>query len=102
MISNEQIAHDLAISYLNNRYGVEVNGYFSVSDGDGSGNIDTERLPGLSELKMVKVATGEKGIFGRSKKKWVESGQKVDSVFNEMINEYFGAYSKFLQILNSR
>lgn len=41
--TNEQIAHDLAIAYINNLYGVDVNGDFSVSGGGnsvyGSGNV---------------------------------------------------------------
>lgn len=31
MIEFEQIAHDLAMAYINNRYGAEVTGSFDVS-----------------------------------------------------------------------
>ena len=34
MVTNEQLAHDLAIAYLGNRYGADVAGRFSVSTPD--------------------------------------------------------------------
>lgn len=107
MISNEQVAHDLAIAYVLNRHGAEVTGDFDVStsDGDvsGSGDIRTERLPNVTKPRMFRVGTGEKHIFGLvEKKKLVDSGEyEVDAVFMEMIWDYRGAYSRFLEMLNA-
>ena len=49
MISKEQIAHDLTIVYLNNRYGIDVGGHISVFDGDGHGDVSTEKFPDISD-----------------------------------------------------
>lgn len=102
-----QIAHDLAMAYINNRYGAEVKGEFSVDTWDdkvtGSGKVETERLPDVNKIRMVSVGTGERHLLGLlEKKQWVESGYEVDSVFNEMIYDYYRAYSKFLSLLERR
>ena len=39
MESKQQIAHELTMIYMNNRYGVTISGDFHVSTGDGSGNV---------------------------------------------------------------
>ena len=108
MISNEQVAHDLALVYVINRYGAEVTGELNVStyEGDvtGSGTIKTERLPDVDEARMVRVETGEKRLFGLVEKtKLVDSGEHaVDAVFIRMIDDYHSAYAKFLALLESR
>ena len=105
MIDNEQIAHGLALAYINNRYGAEVTGSFNVStlgdDVTGSGAVQTERLPAADSKQMVKVGTGEKHLLGlREKKKLVDSGTyEVDPIFRQMIDDYYGAYARFLELL---
>ena len=55
MISNKQIAHDLAIAYINNKYGPNVNGDFSVTGSNndiyGSGSVETKFLPDVDKKK---------------------------------------------------
>lgn len=108
MISNEQVAHDLALAYVINRYGAEVTGEFNVNtyDGDisGSGNVKTERLPNVDEVRMVRVDTGEKRLFGLVEKtKLVDSGEyAADAVFIKMIDDYHSAYARFLELLKSK
>src|SRR4051812_4311581 len=105
MISNEQVAHDLALAYVVNRYGAEVTGEFSVTthDGDvsGSGTVRTERLPDVDEVRMVRVDTGEKRLFGLVEKtKLVDSGEyAADAVFIKMVDDYRSAYARFLGLL---
>ena len=101
MPTKEQIAHDLAIVYIINRYGAEVTGDFSVDDGEGSGRVDTERLPGVDQIRRVRVGTGERRVFGLLEKKvLVEDGYEVDSVFRQMISDYTSAYHRFLALLD--
>lgn len=105
MIENEQVAHGLAMAYVNNRYGAEVTGSFDVStsgdDVTGSGDVATERLPAVDAKVMVRVGTGEKHLFGlREKKKLVDSGTyTVDATFKRMIADYYGSYARFLELL---
>lgn len=103
MTTNEQIAHDLAIVYLVNRFGPEVDGDFKVSDGDGKGSVDTHRLPRADVRTTERVGTGEhrQVLFLRWEKKMeVETDEYlVDPVFRKMIDEYRNAYSRFLQLL---
>lgn len=103
-MNNDQIAHDLAIAYVNNRYGAEVSGYFSVStyDGDvsGEGSVDTLRLPDVDKVRMIKVGTGERHLFGlRERKELVEAGYEVDEVFKDMLADYRRAFARFLSML---
>lgn len=100
MISREQIAHDLTIVYLNNRYGIRVEGDISVHHGDGSGNITTRKLPDVSQIKYIKVGTGEKGFLGIEKKVKVEDGYIADGIIDEMIKEYYQVYSRILNRLD--
>ena len=100
MISKEQIAHDLTIVYLNNRYGIDVGGYISVSDGDGRGDVSTEKFPDISEINYKKVGTGERGFLGIEKKVKVEDGYKADSIIDDMIEEYYQVFSRILSRLN--
>ena len=74
MISKEQIAHDLAIVYMKNRYGINVTGDFYISGASGSGTVKTESFPDASEPEYTKVKTGEKGLFGLERKHKVLSG----------------------------
>lgn len=97
MINKEQIAHDLTMVYLNNRYGISVEGHFSVSDGDGFGNIDTQKFPHVSEIKYKKVGTGEKGFLGFEKKIKVEDGHEADDIIDELVREYYQTYNRILR-----
>lgn len=105
MPSKEQLAHDLSLIYLANRYGIDVNGYFSVSgnNGDisGSGDVKTAHLPDVNKVKKTKVGTGEKGFLGIEKKKWVSGGYVVDDIFVSMISDYRKAYLRFIQLLDA-
>ena len=107
MISKEQVAHDLAMAYGNNRYGPEVSGEFSVDslgdDVSGSGAVETSRLPDADAIRTIKVGTGEKFFFGiLEKKESVEAGYAVDAVFQAMIEDYCTAFSRFLELLEAR
>lgn len=104
-IDPEQIAHDLAMVYVHNRYGAEVTGSFevnSIGDVSGSGEVLTERLPDVDATYQVKVSTGEKMFFGLlDKKQLVDTGEyRVDGVFTEMIRDYRAAYSRILALLS--
>ena len=102
MISKEQIAHDLAIVYMKNRYGINVTGDFYISGASGSGTVKTERFPDASEPEYTKVKTGETGLFGLERKQKVLSGNKVDPLFAEMVQNYYDAYFHFYQLLCER
>lgn len=108
MISNEQIAHDLVMVYLNNKYGVDVIGDFDMySDSErnvyGSGEVKTNRFSEPAEkLEMKKVPTGKKyfGLIKETKK--VPTGDTLypmDDVFIKIIQDYRKAYSRFLSLL---
>lgn len=103
MITNEQIAHDLAIVYLVNRFGPEVDGRFDVTDGDGNGSVDTERLPDVDAHTTRRVGTGEHRrilLWRYEKKMDVETDEyQVDPIFRQMITEYRRAYARFLGFL---
>lgn len=105
MVAKEQIAHDLAMAYIHNRYSAEVTGEFSVNNygGDtitGSGKVETGRLPGTDEVRVETVKTGEKYFFGLlDRTESIASGYEVDSVFHQMVRDYFDAYSRFLVLL---
>ena len=103
MITNEQRAHDLAMVYISNRYGINIVGDMSISSyGEtitGTGEIETEHLPGTEEMKMETVRSGEKKWLGIDKTKTVMDGYAVDSVFHEMVFDYLNAYKKFLKLL---
>ena len=96
MITKEQLAHELTIVYLNNRYGINVFGDCSVSDGDGSGDVYTERFPCVSEIKYRKVGTGQKGFLGFEKKIKIEDGYAADDIIDSLINEYYQTYERIL------
>lgn len=112
----DQIAHALAIAYINNRYGAEVTGSFSVdstknydndtvSDVSGKGDVTTERLPGIFDPHMVSVGTGKRHFFGVGPEKMrMEATAEfaVDSIFRSMIADYRHAYERFLQLLQSQ
>lgn len=102
MIFKEQIAHDLTIIYMKNRYGIDISDDLSITDGTGAGTIGTEHFPSTSEPKYIKVGTGEKGFFGMERKKKIESGLKVDDLFDEMVDNYFKAYSHFINLLSKK
>ena len=102
MISKEQIAHDLAIVYMKNRYGINVTGDFYISGASGSGTVKTERFPDASEPEYTKVKTGEKGLFGLERKQKVLSGNMVDPLFAEMVQNYYDADFHFYRLLCER
>lgn len=110
MTTSEQLAHDLAMVYLVNRYSAgvvkDLNGDSSPFDdgaGTGRGRIDTERLPDVDAQKTTRVGTGEHGrfLFWRFEKRLeVETGEyHVDPIFQLMINDYRKAHARFLQLL---
>ena len=102
MISKEQIAHDLAIVYMKNRYVINVTGDFYISGASGSGTVKTERFPDASEPEYTKVKTGETGLFGLERKQKVLSGNKVDPLFAEMVQNYYDADFHFYRLLCER
>ena len=116
MIPKEHVAHDLAIAYINNRYGIRVTGDFSISssknyeldvleDVTGEGTVRTEVLPDLNDPVMVRVGTGERHLFGigPEKTRLVATGEyEVDSVLRSMIDDYYRAYSRILELLGER
>ena len=80
MISKDQIAHDLAMAYINNRYGAEVSGQFSVETWNdeisGSGAVGTERLPDVNKVDMVRVGNGESTFLGSVRERsWSSQGK---------------------------
>jgi len=107
-VSLEVLAHDLAIVYLNNRYGPDVSGDLDVSSiGDSSSfeaSVSTDRLPDVQARVTSRVPTGEKMFFGlMDRKKTVETGEfQVDETFNRMIDDYAEAYGRFLHLLSQR
>lgn len=116
MLNIEQVARDLTVAYINNRYGPEVSGEFGVDyttnfdsgslDGvTGEGSVETERLPDLDDRVMARIPTGERNFFGLGSRKMVEvptDEYAVDSVFEAMIEDYYGAYERILQLLRHR
>ena len=99
MISKEQIAHDLSIVYLNNKYGINVTGSFFISNGEGSGDIETEYLPDVNKPKKHKIKTGEKNFFGFDKKMWIDSDYIIDDTFINMIRDYKKASLRFIELI---
>ena len=102
MLSKEQLAHELAMVYMNNKYGIHVSGSLYTNDGYGEGNIDTKHFPNVSEAMYTKVGTGKTGFLGIEKKMKVQNGHEVDPIFSEMVENYYGAYHKFLELLSKR
>lgn len=107
MIDRHQIAHDLALAYVHNRHGADVTGAFEVStvndEVSGRGEVSTERLDDVDEIRVKKVGTGETHLWGlREKKQWVEDGFKVDRTFELMLDDYFAAYERFTILLDRR
>jgi Protein of unknown function (DUF2510) len=116
MINKEQVAHDLAIAYINNRYGIRVTGEFSVTsstsydsdvvrDVTGEGSVGTEFLPDLDDPETTRIGTGERHLFGLGpeKTRLVPTGQyEVDAFFQSMIHDYYKAYSRILGMLGGR
>ena len=99
MISKEQIAHDLTMLYLKNRYGIDVRGDFSLVDGNGSGSISTRTLPSTAKIKYKYLPTGEKGFLGIKKTVRVEDGYEADDVIDQLIMEYHQTYNNILSRL---
>lgn len=100
MTLKEQIAHELTMIYMNNRYGIDVTGAFSLYDGRGDGDIKTVHLPHTSEGVYGKVEIGETSLFGKAKTEKGRVGDKVDELFSEMVTTYYTVYAKFLKLLN--
>lgn len=66
--SKQQVAHDMAMAYINNRYAAEVTGDFEVStlddDTTGSGSVWTTNLPHVNKRREISVGTGQRYFFG--------------------------------------
>lgn len=107
-VSLEMLAHDLAMVYLNNRYGPEVSGDLDESStGDSTSleaTVSTYRLPGVGVKVTKRVPTGEKMLFGlMDRKKLVDTDEfQVDATFRRMMDDYEDAYGRFLQLLSER
>lgn len=103
MISKEQIAHELTIIYLTNKYGIDVRGDINIMtidrDVTGGGIIETVKMPDLDEIKIRKVKTSEKNIFGFAKSTNINDGYEVDTIFKNMVSDYTQAYQRVLIIL---
>lgn len=106
MVSNETVAHDLAISYIRNRYGTEAVGKFNISGSEGSvygeGEVKTLKLPGPEAVKIRHEKTGIKKGFGPFKYDVTierEDGLEIDYLFIDMVKEYKVAYVRFLHLL---
>lgn len=107
MISKDQIAHDLTIVYLNNRYGINVSGSFDVSSDSqndtvsnvyGSGNVTTDRFPDINET--VTVGTGEKTWLIFEKTKQISAKDYlIGGAFRQMIQDYYTVFSLFRELL---
>lgn len=107
MITNEQAARDLTITYISNKYGPEVSGTFEVNTWgekvSGSGSVETHRLPDTDAIRRINVPTGEKRLFGiLNVTQSIEVGHEVDEIFAKMIEDYFKAYERFLGLLENR
>jgi hypothetical protein len=100
--------------YLNNLYGIEVTGEFSVTsfedshrgwvtDVMGSGSVDTARMPDLDAPEVVHVGTGKRRMFGLGPERTqpVATGRfEVDDVFRQLIRDYGMAYARILRLLS--
>ena len=102
MLSKEQLAHELAMVYMNNKYGIHVSGRLYANDGYGEGSIETAHFPDVSEAVYTKVGTGETGFLGIEKKMKVQTGHEVDPIFSEMVENYYGATTSFWRYCPSR
>lgn len=112
----DQVAHDLAIAYINNRFGAEITGTFTVSsstnyDNDtvrdvvGEGTVTTERHPGPYDPELVRVGTGARSLFGIGPEKTrlePTGAYAVDDIFRSMIDEYEHAFQRLVQLLQQR
>lgn len=101
MITNETIAHDLAIIYLSNRYGTKITGDFRINDGNSMGDIRSQHFPDADTPKYTVIGTGEKGFLGIEKKVKAENGYVVDDLFIEILKNYQVAYKHFLSLLEN-
>lgn len=115
-MNKDQVAHDLAMAYIHNRYGAEISGEFSISssknydvgavdDVTGDGKVETHRLPDVFEPETTRVKTGERHFFGIGPAKTAEvpTGEyAVDRVFRRMIEDFDNAYARFSKMLEAR
>ena len=69
MVSKEQIAHELAMVYMNNKYGINVRGDFYLNDGAGNGTIETDHFPDVSEISYSKVKLAKKDFWVLKRKR---------------------------------
>lgn len=95
MIDKEQIAHDLTMVYMRNRYGIDVAGSFSFSENENHGQVSTEHLPSPEEADLVPVITKEKKFFKRKTIETIQKDYKIDSVIADMTKTYLDVYKKF-------
>lgn len=65
-------------------------------------SISSEHFPSASDPRYTRVRTGERGFFGLEKKQQVQSGNKVDTLFSEMVQDYLDAYAHFYRLLCER
>ena len=97
MMTKEQIAHDLAMVYMHNRYGITIEG--SVSSG--WGEIETKHFPSSSKIEYEEVELESRDIWGLNKTEKVEKGRKVDSILQKMYADYQYAYQYFYDLIRN-
>ena len=97
MVSNEQIAHELTMLYLYNRYGAWVTGDFSR----GYGSINNVRFPSVIDPNNVSIRRGKKGFLGTVSKEEMSSDEVARENFEEIVAEYRQAYNIFLELLET-
>ena len=98
MIPNEQIAHELTMIYLSNRYGVEN----TWEQEDGYVYPFSKHFHDTNEPHYKRVGTGEKGFLGFEKTNRVQDGYKTDKLFAEILRNYKTAYQRFLTLLETK
>lgn len=97
MMTKEQIAHDLAMVYMYNRYGITVKGDVAR----GWGEIETKHFPSSTKFQYEEVELESRDIWGFNKTEKVEKGRKVDAIFQKMAADYQYAYQYFYDLIRN-
>lgn len=98
MVSKEQLAHELTMLYLYNRYGNLLGGSFS----NGHGSINTFRFPDASSSDHIAVEKKVKiGFLGLRTPGMMPSDVVAGEYFKEVVEEYRCAYKQILELLET-
>lgn len=100
MVSKEQIAHDLTMLYLYNRYGTIIHGSSTLN----GGSVNTVHFPKVTDPKFTWVRKRAKGFLGNiglENEVKVQSGFAADENFEELVEEYRCTYERFLEALDN-